>query len=125
MTAAPQSVPTLTEVIEIAVDDARSAAALPLGPDALPLDDAVLPSETATAAPSPVSTDAVLEQLQLRLDAWLKQRLAAELEPALREAIDHAASVVAHELRSELPGLVHDALQAVQHPGHPAGVTLR
>jgi hypothetical protein len=117
MTAVPHSVPTLTEVIEIAVDDTRTSGALPLGPDAMPLDESAPP--LATPEP-PINTDAVLEQLQLRLDAWLQQRLAA-LEPALREAIDHAASAVARELRAELPGLVRDALQAVQQPGHPTG----
>jgi hypothetical protein len=122
MTAAPHSVPTLTEVIEIAVDDTRASGALPLGPDAMPLDEAA-PSP-ATPEP-PIDTDAVLEQLQLRLDAWLQQRLAAELEPALRAAIDHAASAVARELRAELPSLVRDALLAVQQPGHPTGSILR
>jgi hypothetical protein len=122
MNAAPHSVPTLTEVIEIAVDDSRASGVLPLGPDAMPLDEAAPP--LATPEP-PINTDAVLEQLQLRLDAWLQQRLAAELEPALRAAIDHAASAVARELRAELPGLVRDALLAVQQPGHPSGTILR
>jgi hypothetical protein len=119
----PHVVPTLTEVIEIALDDARAATALPLGPDALPLEDA-LPA-TAPPAEAAAGTDAVLEQLQLRLDAWLQQRLAAALEPALRGAIEHASTAVARELRTELPGLVRDALQAVQAAGHPSGTSAR
>lgn len=123
MSAAPHSVPTLTEVIEVVPDDATAGAALPLGPDSVALDDRVAPAPAAE--PAQVSTDAVLEQLQLRLDAWLQQRLAAELEPALRDAIEQAAAAVAHELRAELPSLVRDALQAVQHRGHPQAGPLR
>jgi hypothetical protein len=123
MTAVPHSVPTLTEVIEIAIDDTRAAVALPLGPDAMALEDVMPPERAADEAP--VSTDAVLEQLQLRLDAWLHERLEAALAPALRAAIDHAASAVARELRAELPQLVREALQAAQHPGHPSGGSQR
>ena len=123
MSGIPHVVPTLTEVIEIALDDASAATALPLGPDALPLEDA-LPA-MAQPAEAAAGTDAVLEQLQLRLDAWLQQRLAAALEPALRGAIEHASTAVARELRTELPGLVRDALQAVQAAGHPSGTSVR
>ena len=123
MIGAPHVVPTLTEVIEIALDDTRAASALPLGPDAMPLEDAMpAPAAPAEAA---ASTDAVLAQLQLRLDTWLQQRLAAALEPALRGAIEQASASVARELRAELPGLVRDALQAVQPAGHPSGAAVR
>ena len=59
------------------------------------------------------------------LDAWLQQRLAAALEPALRGAIEQASAAVARELRAELPGLVRDALQAVQPAGHPSSASVR
>jgi hypothetical protein len=116
VSAAPHSVPTLTEVIEIELDDAVASAALPLPPDSVALEQD-MPAPSAAPAPGP---DAVLEQLQLRLDAWLQRRLAAELEPALRHAIDHASAAVARELRAELPAMVRDALDAAQqHAGHP------
>jgi hypothetical protein len=128
MTPVPQAVPTLTEVIEIAVDDAMASTALPLPPDAMPLEDVPLDQLPKPAAATEAATpgiDAVLEQLQRRLDAWLRQRLAAELEPVVHEAIQEAASAVARELRAELPALVRDALQAAQRPGHPPGGGLR
>lgn len=124
MTATRGTLPTLTEVIEIAAEDPAATAPLPLAPDSMPLDPTPPIAPPAPAAVPRLSllgpeeaariVDAVMARMQPRLEAWVRTQLADTLREALQPAVDAAAAEVARRLRSELPALARAALDEVR-----------
>jgi hypothetical protein len=137
MTTKGRTLPTLTEVIAtVPVDQTAASLPLPLAPESLPLDrtptpPAPLPEASLQRLPlagadaSAELVDAVLRQLQPRLEVWVREQMADVLQESLESAVrdlvrrevDRAASEVARRLRDELPTLARDAVAAVRADG--------
>jgi hypothetical protein len=102
-----QSLPTLTEVIEVVPAEERAdIAPLPLPPESVPLEllEAGLPAiaPPASQPPSEAWVQAVLQRLQPRLDAWMETRAS--------QLLGEASRTLARELAAELPGLARTAI---------------
>lgn len=137
MTTGHGTLPTLTEVIEIAPDALAPTEPLPLAPESVPLEPA-----RAAAAPAAYPktlprlgllgpeeaariVDAVVERLQPRLEAWVREQFAPVTADALQQvvrdavqaSVDAAAADMARRLRLELPALARSALEDVRADG--------
>lgn len=110
MTTQRGALPTLTEVIDIAVDALPPATApKPLPPEALPLEsNPAMPQDTAAA----LSTQ-VFEALRPRIDALLEARLREVLAPQLARLADDTVQYLRVELASALQVLVGQAVDEV------------
>jgi hypothetical protein len=138
----PEVLPTLTEVIDLALPPPTAQPPLPLAPDSVPLEGpgeaamwderalvvptAGLPSPAAQAATAAVVA-AVVQSLAPRLERWIESHLGADLEASLREALEQAlapalerALILAREqLHAELPELVRAALDQARRDSPP------
>jgi hypothetical protein len=126
--ARPEVLPTLTEVIDLALP--QPAAQLPLAPESVPLEAAGesalwdersqpgTPSPGAQAATAAVVA-AVVQSLTPRLERWIESHMGAGLEASLREtleqalqpALERALHLAREQLHVELPELVRAALE--------------
>jgi hypothetical protein len=116
MTPSRQSLPTLTEVIEVVPGEERAdIAPLPLPPESVPLE--LLEAGLPTASPPPVQApseawvQAVLQRLQPRVDTWLETRASQLLSEASRS--------LARELADELPALTRAAIDELARERQP------
>jgi hypothetical protein len=110
LTPARSSLPTLTEVIEVASHDERAdIAPLPLPPESVPMElrDAGLPpaAPPVLSPPSEAWIGAVLQRLQPRVDAWVEARA--------QQLVGEASRTLARELSTELPALARTAIDEV------------
>lgn len=136
MTTTHGALPTLTEVIEIASAEAAPTEPLPLAPESVPLEPArAVPPQAADQALPRLRVlgaeeaarivDAVVERLQLRLEAWVQEQLSAVVSTAVQDAVREAvqasvqaaATDMARRLRRELPALARAALDEVRPDG--------
>jgi len=121
-----QNLPTLTEVVEVVVDEAAMSGPLPLAPESIPIESLEVPPVVAPL-PRLVSqralVDAVVQRLQPRLDAWIQVRVELLMNEMLRSQIEEAARTLGRALSAELPALAREALDEVRkdvaahHPG--------
>lgn len=93
------SVPTLTEVIELAVDPAPLDLALPGAPEEMALDD--------------LPVDDVLARLMPRIDAWIEDHVQAALANLLPRLTEEMSQALSHELRNSLPTMLAQSLSEV------------
>jgi hypothetical protein len=136
LTKLRRTLPTLTEVVEVAAAEAAGAEPLPLAPESVPLEPAASPPSSSAAAGLPRLSvigheeaarivDAVVARRQPQHEAWIREQVMqavqqgaeAAVHEALRSHVDRAASDVARRLRSELPSLARAALDAVRPDG--------
>lgn len=128
MTPPRGALPTLTEVIEITPCEGAPTVSVPLAPDSEPLEPLPsMPTRRSEPAlprlgpfgPDEVAriVDAVVEQLQPRIEGWVREQLSAAVTEAVRASVETAADDVARRLRSELPTLVRTALEEVRPDG--------
>jgi hypothetical protein len=89
-------VPTLTEVIELAAEPLPLDAQVPMGPEALAIED--------------LGAAEVLALLQPRVEALVDLRLRAALGALLPGWADAVAQAVRRDLKTALPELVAQAL---------------
>jgi len=99
MNRADVPLPTLTEVIELAVEPLPLDIALPGGPDSMAIED--------------LPVDEVMAHLQPRIDAWIDARVRAALSSLLPRWTADLSQALTHELRASLPTLVAQALAEV------------
>jgi hypothetical protein len=109
-----QSLPTLTEVIEVVSRDERAdIAPLPLPPESVPLEwlegGLPAPARATLSAPSEAWVEAVLQRLQPRVDAWLEARAM--------HLLGEASRALARELSAELPALARAAVDELAREG--------
>ncbi len=144
MSVPHDGLPTLTEVIAVVPDEPAASAPMPLAPDSVPLDHAPpAPAPDTAAIPrlnlwgepdSARLVDDVVQRLQPKLEAWVRDRLAEGLQEALQDSVRRAVEAalaqavddavragvaqagadLAQRLRSELPALARAALQAAR-----------
>ncbi len=97
MTRGPGLVPTLTEVIELALDPQPLDVATPPAPESVALDEAQLAR--------------IVDRLRPQLDAWVEARVRNALLALAPQWAESAARAIGHELEAALPGLVAQALR--------------
>jgi hypothetical protein len=88
-------VPTLTEVIELAVDPAPLDLALPGAAEEMALEDLAL--------------DDVMARLTPRVDGWIDGHVQAALDSLLPRLTAEMSQALAHELRGSLPTMLAQA----------------
>ncbi len=105
-------VPVLTEVVDLPLPPAPTAAAEPVAATAPPA-----PPPAAPAIDADALAQRVLGVLQPRVDAWLEQRVGAALAPALERAAREFAADAREGLAAPLREWVGDAVaQALAEP---------
>lgn len=114
--SAPDRLPTLTEVVQLATDPWAAAAVAPAAP-AAPVPLLVDAIETPAALPPapPVLdeervTQLVLAELEQRLDSLFEARLRETLAPALARMADGLIRELRPELTQALHDMVHEAV---------------
>jgi hypothetical protein len=115
MNPVPPGVPTLTEVIEMTLDDRPGRMQVPMAPESVALEDMEPAPSIDGEHQQNALVDAVMARLQPRLESWIEAHLAASFAGVMRGMIDNAASVLARDLRGDLPALLREALEDARH----------
>ena len=106
MTRSAGVVPTLTEVIELALDPKALDTDIPSAPESIALDSLQLAQ--------------LMAALQPRLDGWVEARVRAALVALAPTWAEAAAQSIGRELQAALPDLVAQALRdAIEHGDVP------
>lgn len=117
--SAPDRLPTLTEVVQLASDPWATAAPAPAAPaaqvpllvDAIEAPATLQPVAVPPALDEDRITRLVLAELEQRLDGLFETRLRETLAPALARMADGLIRELRPELTQALHDLVHEAVQ--------------
>ena len=112
MTSVRGTLPTLTEVIELAAgSEPMTPEPAALAPESRPMEAYALPlPRAALADPHAALVAAVLDTLEPRLDTLLEARLNAAIAPQLRRLVQDAIRQVRGEMAASLQALVAQAI---------------